>query len=405
MKIVGIVAEYNPFHLGHAYQITKTRELLGEDCAIVSVMSGDFVQRGEPALYSKYARSEAAVRCGADLVLELPVQVSVSSAERFARGAVEILGRLGCVTHLSFGSESGEISALEKTAEACLSPRFHALVKTYLETGCSYPVARSAALQKLLGKADFTRTANDNLGIEYIKAIKELGYSITPIAIKRQGAMHDEHSQEAMKSGSQLRQMVQEGDSIAESVPEPAQEIYVREQAAGRGPVYPELLEQAMLSRLRMLPESAYAALPDAAEGLEHKLYTACRTKTNLRDIYDYVKSKRYTHARIRRMTMNAILGVTRSDYEGDSAYARVLALNERGAKVLKLAKEQSSIPVLSKPAMARGMDDAALTAFTKTADAHDLYVLAYGNAEARTGEKDWITSPLFVDGADFTNR
>ena len=166
MKIVGIVAEYNPFHKGHAYQLQKIRELYGEDTAIVCVMSGDFVQRGEPAVFSKFARAEAAVQCGADLVIELPLHISIGSAERFADGAIRILGNLGVVDHLVFGSERDDITLLERTAELLSTREFHERMKEQLETGCSYPAARSMVLQSMMNGEDATCLPNDNLGVE-----------------------------------------------------------------------------------------------------------------------------------------------------------------------------------------------------------------------------------------------
>ena len=397
MKIGGIVTEYNPFHKGHAYQIRKIRELYGDDIGIVCVMSGDFVQRGEPAVFSKYARAEAAVRCGADLVIELPVAYSVASAERFASGAVNILGRLGVVDYLFFGSESGDCDRIEKTAELLLTPLFDDRVKEILETGCSYPVARSEALRELNNGEDITIHPNDNLGVEYVKAIKRCGFAIKPVAIKREGAMHDRLYDGEMKSGSELRGLMRSDEKIIDFVPNAAFEIYDREMKRGCGPVSLGNLETAMLSRLRMTPSSAFAALPDSAEGLENKLYEACRTRTNLNDIYDAGKSKRYTHARIRRMVMNAVLGITKRDYEEDNLYARILALNEKGGRILRESENHRSIDVISKPSVARTLSSEKLRLFEKTADAHDLYVLAYGNETMRVGEKDWSTSPIFV--------
>ena len=397
MKIVGIVAEYNPFHKGHAYQLQKVRELYGEDTAIVCVMSGDFVQRGEPAVFSKFARAEAAVRCGADLVIELPLHCSIGSAERFADGAVSVLGRLGVVEHLVFGSEIEDGALLERTAELLSSPEFDDRIKAYLQTGCSYPTARSKALTELMDGVDVTVTPNNNLGVEYIRAIKRHGYPMTPQPILRVGAMHDEAYDGDMKSGSELRGLMRNGSDIANYVPREALDIYIREAEQGRGPVKLDDLESAMLSRLRMLPYDAYSALPDASEGLERKLYRACREESTLGKIYDTVKSKRYTHARIRRMTMCAALGITAEDYRRDALYARVLALNERGSRVLKLSEKQRSIDVISKPAAARALSDDCLAAFSKAADGHDLYVLAYENESMRSGERDWKTSPIFI--------
>ena len=386
MKVAGIVAEYNPFHKGHAYQIEKIREMFGDDTAVVCVMSGDFVQRGEPAVFSKYARAEAAVRCGADLVVELPVSYSLASAERFAEGAVHILGKLGCVDYLVFGSESGEINRIEKTAELLLTDAFQCLVKTGLESGCSYPTARALALQELGGEETVVGTPNDNLGVEYVKAIKRYGYTMKPVAVKRMGAMHDCDHDGEMKSGSEIRKIMHQNMDYTAYVPQKAYAVYASECAAGRGSVSVNCLETAIISRLRMIERRCFSDLVDAAEGLEQKLYSACRCESTLNDIYDAVKSKRYTHARIRRMTMGAALGIDKSDYSEDNVYARVLALNEQGGRVLRMCEKNRTIHVVSKPANGRNLMDPQKTLFEKTADAHDLYVLGYGRTDQRKG-------------------
>lgn len=398
MNVAGVVAEYNPFHKGHAYQLRKIREIFGEDTGIVCVMSGDFVQRGEPALFSKFARAEAAVRCGADLVLELPVPYSLASAERFAQGAVHILGRLGIVDDLVFGSESADIALIEDTADCLLTQACDERIREILETGCSYPTARSMALSQLLGKPDLTKTPNDNLGIEYVKAIRQFGYSMTPFAIKRMGAMHDQVSEGSIKSGSEIRGILQSGAHISDYIPAPAMEIYGREMEQGRNPMFIQQLETAILSRLRMCKPSDFGQLLDAAEGLDGKLYQACRRLTGLNEIYDSVKSKRYTHARIRRMTMSAALGITKLDYQPENLYARVLALNHRGRTILRRSDSARSIDVISKPAVIRTLEKGKQLMFEKTADAHDLYVLGYEDSSARVGERDWMTSPIFVE-------
>ena len=397
MKIGGIVTEYNPFHKGHAYQIQKIRELYGEDIGIVCVMSGDFVQRGEPAVFSKYARAETAVRCGADLVIELPVAYSVASAERFAYGAINILGRLGIVDYLFFGSETADCRKIEKTAELLLTSQFYERVKGILGKGCSYPAARSTALRDLNDGEDVTVNPNDNLGVEYVKAIKQCGYSMAPVAIKREGAMHDAIYDGVLKSGSEIRNLMRNGADVRDYLPAEAYEIYSREIKRGCGPISVEQLEMAMISRLRMIPYSAFCDLPDSAEGLENRLYSACRTLTNLNDIYDTVKSKRYTHARIRRMVINVVLGITKCDYKEDNLYARVLALNEKGGKILRESEKLRSIDVISKPSVARTLSTEQVKLFEKTADSHDLYVLAYDNESMRVGEKDWTVSPIFI--------
>ena len=397
MNIVGIVAEYNPFHKGHAHQIQKIREIYGADTAVVCVMSGDFVQRGEPAIYNKYARAEVAVRCGADLVLELPVHFSVASAERFAHGAVEIMHKLGCINYLAFGSECGDTQRLISAASVLLSPEFDVLICEKLKSGCSFPVARAAALCELSDGVDVAQLPNDNLGIEYIKALMRLKSDIKPVAIQRVGAMHDCAYNGELKSGSEIRKIIHSQESYGAFVPEAAAEIYHRENESGRGPVSALALEASILARLRQLRLSHVAKLLDAAEGLENKLYRAFRTEVSLNDIYDSVKSKRYTHARIRRMTMCAALGISKDCYDIDNGYVRVLALNQRGAAVLRESEGMRTIDVLSKPSAARSLSAEQLRLFELTADAHDLYVLGYENRNEAIGEADWITSPKFV--------
>ena len=203
MNVAGIVAEYNPFHNGHAYHIEATRAALGEDTAIVCCMTGDFVQRGEAAVYSKYARAEAAARCGADLVFELPLQWSVSSAEGFARGAVGLLGALGAVKYLSFGSECGETKPLETLAFALLDPNMDGEIKSELAEGVSYAAARQRALARSVGElSTILDTPNNILAVEYIKAIYNLHLEMQPITVPRYGSEHDGAGEGNMRSAA-----------------------------------------------------------------------------------------------------------------------------------------------------------------------------------------------------------
>lgn len=398
MTIAGIVAEYNPFHLGHEYQIQETRRILGEDTAIVCVMSGDFVQRGEPAIFSKYARAEAAVRCGVDLVIELPLPWSVASAERFAEGAIQILGKLGCVDYLSFGSETGNLKGLLRVTETLELSAFNRRLRELLSLGISYPSAREQALREFIGEdADFVQCANDTLGIEYLKAIRRGGFSIEPIAIKRMGAGHDEISEQIVKSGSELRMMLKSGQSIGDHLPEQANQVFLKEIQQGRGPISNEDLEPMILSRLRMLDQQAFSSVPDAAEGLEQKLYAACQEESSLEAVYSRAKSKRYTHARIRRMTLCAALGLQKELLDTPPEYARIHAFNERGRDVLNRAKKTAMIDIISKPATGRDLNGNARNAFLLTEKAHDLYVLGFKNASFRSGGQGWRTSPMYI--------
>lgn len=399
MRIAGIVAEYNPFHLGHQHQIGETRRLLGEDCGIVCVMSGDFVQRGEPAVFSKFARAEAAVQCGADLVIELPLPWYMSSAEHFAGGAVRLLGSLGIVDALSFGSESGDAALLEETADCLAGTEYRLELRRFLNEGLSYAVCRQKAVDKILGSqhAAILSHPNDNLAVEYLKAIRRYGLSMEPLAVRRTGAGHDAVSDKRIRSGADLRRKLCCGMDIRPFLPPEAYDIFRREMEQGRGPVTLPSMELLILSRLRMLPEEIFASVPDAGEGLEHKLSTACGTLPTLEDIYGQVKSKRYTHARIRRMTLSAALGIKKNLLFESPPYARILAFNDTGSAILRIAKERCGIPILSKPARIKTLEAPAQAVFDLTAKAHDLYVLAYQNAAFHAGRQDWQESPRFV--------
>lgn len=401
MSVIGIVGEYNPFHYGHKHHIAETKRLLGEDCPVVCAMSGDFIQRGEAAVYSKFARAEVAVRSGVDLVLELPVAWALSSAEGFARGAVGILGSTGVVTHLSFGSECGETEPLETLAEILIDPLIGADIRSELEAqeGIPFALARQRAVAKRVGElSNQLETPNNILAVEYIKAIYEQGLSIKPVTIQRFGSGHDEISENGRnKSAAEIRMALANGADIAASVPESAYEVYRREDKLGRGPVLMANLESAMISRLRMLPESAFAALPDAGEGLSNRFAKAAREESGLDAVIAASKSKRYALSRIRRMAMCAVLGISAGMSREIPPYARVLAANARGCALLREMDGKSRIPVITKPAAVKELDPECRAVFDLCSSAHDLYVLGYAAKEERRGGADWRTSPKII--------
>ena len=396
-NVIGIVAEYNPFHNGHALHLKETRAMLGADSPVVCVMSGDFVQRGTAAIYSKFARAEAAVRCGADLVLELPLPWSLASAEGFARGAVGLLGQLGVVTHLSFGSECGEIEPLQTVAEALLDPSLGEDIRAELQSGVSFAVARQRAVATRVGAlAELLEAPNNILAVEYLKTIYDQRLNLHPVTMLRTGAQHDQAGKGRFRSASELRTFLGAGRDVSDYMPEEAAAVYAREEKLGRGPVLPENLEIALLSRLRMLDRAAYAALPDADEGLGNALDRAAHEEATLDAVLASAKSKRYALARIRRMTMCAALGVTAGMADGTPPYVRVLAASGEGRTLLREMDERCTLPVVTKPAVARNLpQEAAL--FEKTADAHDLYVLGYGAREERRCGGDWRRSPFLL--------
>lgn len=394
MKAAGIICEYNPIHSGHVYHIRQTRRLLGGDTAIVCVMSGNFVQRGEPALFQKHARAEAAVRCGADLVLELPLPYALSSAEGFAYGGVFLLHALGCVTHISFGSEAGHIAPLLAAARTLDKPETLLCLKEELQKGVSFAAARTEALRRVLGEgAQVLLTPNNTLGVEYLRALERLKSPIVPVTVPRKGAGHDGVGAE---SASYIRRRFREGEDAWGLIPEPARPVYRGEVEAGRGPVFPETLEVAVLSRLRMLPPEAFALLPDATEGLERRLWEAVSAGAGLEDIARQVKTKRYALSRIRRMLLCAALGIPAGLNRTPPPYIRVLALGERGREILAHARRTAALPVVTKPAAVRRLDGRAQEIFRLEAAATDLYTLAFG-PQARQGGQEWTKSPVLI--------
>ncbi len=380
MKTVGIICEYNPIHLGHARQLRWIRQTLGEETAIVCAMSGNFVQRGAPAIVDKSLRAEAAVRCGADLVVELPLPVCLSSAEGFAAGGVAILSRL-CQS-LCFGTETAQADQLLHTAQALLSPEFSHQLRQALDTGISFPVARQQALE-VLGVPSFAQP-NDILAVEYAKAILAQGSPMELLPLHRPGSYHAQTIQPDAPSATALRLRMEAGQSWQEFLPEAAASILedapLHTLAAGERAMLARLRsmteadfaalpygseglwrrlyhacrresslediltavlhtlaagERAMLARLRSMTEADFAALPYGSEGLWRRLYHACRRESSLEDILTAVKSKRYTRTRLDRMVMCAFLGLSLTDMEQPIPYARVLSCSSRGRTLL----------------------------------------------------------------------
>ncbi len=334
MKIVGILCEYNPLHLGHAKQISSIRKSSGDETAVVCLMSGNFVQRGYPAIFDKQLRARAALEAGADLVLELPVQYCLSSAEGFAAGAVSILGSF--CHEMSFGAEHPDRDALMATAQALLSPEFSRMLRRHLDEGLSFPAARSRALADMGTDNGLLSSPNDILAVEYCKAILSQGCAMAPAPIHREGSYHDVQADPENPSATALRALIERGQDFRPFVP--------TDCFAG-APVHTMALgERAVLARLRTMTDAEFEALPYGSEGLWRKLMHECRQKNTLEDILTAVKSKRYTRTRLDRMVMCAYLGLTKEDLSSPAPYARVLGFNSRGREALHLAKEHTTL-------------------------------------------------------------
>ena len=333
MKAVGIICEYNPLHKGHAKQFQMIHGLLGQDTAIVCLMSGNFVQRGMPAIIDKSLRAKAAILNGADLVLELPVTCALSSAEGFAAGGVEILGKF--CDYLCFGSESGDVKSLIGTAQALLSDAFPPLLRKFLDTGKSFPAARQAALEEMGLDGNLLALPNNILAVEYCKAMLSQRTSMEPLPILREGSYHAENADFDNPSATSLRKLMLTGQELDDYLPTAAANVF---NDAALHSIHAG--ERAILMRLRTMTDEEFESLPYGSEGLWRKFMHACRSCATLEEIINATKSKRYTRTRIDRMIMCAFLGITEEILTSPVPYTRVLAFNDTGRAVLKEAKK-----------------------------------------------------------------
>lgn len=331
MVITGIICEYNPLHLGHQKQLLSTRQ--NPDDGVVCLMSGNYVQRGKPAIIDKSLRAKAAVLSGADLVLELPVTASLSSAEGFAAEGVRILNPF--CTQLSFGAETADKATLLNLANALTQPKFSQALKEQLNSGLSFPAARQAALEALGYDASILALPNNILAVEYCKAILSQSSNMEPAPIFRGGDYHTEQADKENPSATAVRRLMLEDGNWLDYIPSAARDCF------GNANLHTlEQGESAVLSRLRTMRDKEFEALPYGSEGLWRKLMYACRKENTLDAILTSVKSKRYTRTRLDRMVMCAFLGITREILLSPAPYVRVLAFNDKGRSILKLARQ-----------------------------------------------------------------
>ena len=337
MEITGIICEYNPLHLGHKKQIDHIRKVY-PDGGIVCLMSGNYVQRGNPAIFDKMLRAKAAVLSGADLVLELPVTTALSSAEGFAAGGVKILSSV--CNSLCFGAETADAENLWTVAKASLTPEFSCALKKELAKGVSFPVARQQALLKLGVSADILSLPNNILAVEYCKALVSQGSAMEIMPICRKGNYHDTLPDAENPSATALRQLLLCEENWQVYVPESVTDIY--QEATLHSLAFGE---QAILSRLRTMTDEEFETLPYGSEGLWRKLMHASRKYATLEEILNAVKSKRYTRTRLDRMVLCAFLGITKEVLESPAPYVRVLALNDKGREILKQFRAVGNFP------------------------------------------------------------
>ena len=417
MSVAGIVAEYNPFHTGHAYQIGQTRARLGENCAVVAVMSGNWVQQGDCAIADKWTRARLALMGGADLVLELPTVWAAATAESFARGAVALLNACGVVDHLSFGSECGEVAPLIRVARCLDGPDYQRQVAALVGGGMTFAACRQKAVSQLLGEelGQLLSKPNNNLGVEYIRALHALDSTIKPMTVLRRGAAHnsvrgvivrqadgtcradtDRMELPQFVSATQLRVDLQEGrwDAAQPYLPDGGREVL-----EGNTIDLPSLerVARAMLARVRTMTAEDWARLPDSggAEGLPQRLERAGRQCTSIRDFFDRAKTKRYTRARLTRLVLWAWLGLREADIPVQPPYIRVLGFNDRGREVLRQMKLRSALPILTKPAHARELEEAGRKLFELESRCTDLYDLCFETVPAPG--REWTRDPVIL--------
>lgn len=359
--ITGIIAEYNPFHNGHAYQLEQARLLTGCDFLVV-VMSGDYVQRGAPAVFDKYTRARMALACGADLVLELPVACSCASAEFFASGAVSLLDGLGCVDFLCFGSESGNLQSLMEPARilAKESPVFQEALRRGLSLGLSFPAARKEAFRACASNPDILDLPNNILGIEYLKALLQRESIIKPVTIKRKGqGYHDTLLDSGFASASGIRRFLKQEEAplsalpaLKESLPDPVMEV-LKDALAHTLPVWEE--DFSMLLRYELLRQSAsdLTRYADISPDLGRRLKNCADKFSSFSEFVALVKTKDVTYTRITRALFHILLNLTGEDTRNSVAmpYARILGFRKDHSRILGLLKENSRIPIIPKAA------------------------------------------------------
>ena len=422
-KICGIICEYNPFHSGHKYHIDEARKISGADF-VIAVMSGNFVQRGEPAIFDKWARTEMALKCGADMVLELPTAYALSSAEYFASGAVDILQKTGIVTHISFGSESfwdnAGVRKLSKIAElTLLGP---SVDRKSLDKGASFAAASRNSVVTM---------PNDILATEYLRAMRRLDAKMEVVPVKRVGEGHVGYG-----SAISIRRFLADGkiDEAEKCMPAEAFEILQREIEAGRGPVNAKSFNNIVLADLRRLRVEGLRDKPFVSEGLEYKIYSAACESGSYEELVSRCTSKRYTSSRIRRIVFASMLGVKRKMLSEPVPYIRVLGMRRSCGRLKDMLDCSAKVPVITSKAkfmrslehdggaMLRALPEkltckpsSALSgmasgefcvneydAYAKTAaeflrvdnNAADLYSLAFKNAKSRVGASE-LTHPL----------
>ena len=447
MNITGLIVEYNPFHNGHIYHLQKSLEKTNADASI-AVMSGNFIQRGEPALFDKFSRAKAAVESGVDLVVELPSIYASQSAELFAKGSVSLLNSLGCVNSICFGSEEGNINALYLIASIlCLEPQeFKEKLSSYLSEGMLFPTARNKALFDYINSPDFSfgdnfngidlseerlndilSSSNNILGIEYIKQLISLKSDIKPFTI---GRIHSEYNSEEISGNinsatavrkklyeiisskennssdiDELIKSIQTSTDITNSIPESTLNMITSNIEKGFLPMYPEYFFETLISTI-IRDKKNLESYFDISEGIENKIFKAALVTKDYDELLNLVKSKRYTMTRIKRCLNNILLGITKEDMElakgiNTIPYVRILAFNSKGREIIREIKKSSEIKIINKfSEVEHFMDDKNFKFLIENdIKCTDIYNTIYykKNRPLLKGSMDYFIKPIYI--------
>lgn len=370
LSAIGIIAEFNPLHTGHKLLIENAKK----HGTVVCVISSNFVQRGDTAILEKRTRAKAALLCGADLVVELPVSYSMSTAQNFALGGVSILDALGCES-LIFGSECGDIDTLKAASQILDSQAFSEKLTEELQKGVTFAAARQRAAELSGVQEGILAGANNNLAIEYMTACAKIGSKMQFETIERKGAKHDSREENSQfVSASLLREKLLSGEmQFCKKYLPP--ETYGLFDTEGLSDI--KNIENLILGVLRTKTLEELASLPDLSEGLENKLFSSIRLATDLDKLYNTIKVKRYTHARVRRLVLSAFLGIDSSLFMKAPPYIRVLGFNKNGEQLLRRQAATSKIPVVMRALEIQNLSNVAQSTFALECRSTDLYVLS----------------------------
>ncbi len=344
-KVLGIIAEYNPFHNGHLYHIENSKTKAQAD-AVVAVITGNFTQRGNTSIVNKWEKAKMAISSGVDLVIELPTIYSISSAENFAEGGIKILNELGIVDTISFGMESDNIVDLNNIADVLLieSKEYKEILKNELDSGISYPLARQNAIVKYLNDTKYENILNGSnniLAIEYLKALKKLKSKIIPIGIKREKVFYNSKKiVDEYASSTGIRQLLERKriEEIARVVPKSTFNILIDNIRKGTCIIDLSIFSKEIIYKLRCMTKKEIANLPEVSEGLENLIKESSAKTNNAMELINLIKSKRYTQTRIQRILLYALLGISKEDVDMSkkiTPYVRVLGFNDKGKKML----------------------------------------------------------------------